>query len=177
MLNLGAGAGRHALHLQGQGLTVTAVDISPGAIEVCRARGLIDVHPCDLRTDLPEGTWDTVLLMCGNLGLGGDWDPTRTLLKRLASSVPVGGPLVGDSVDPTSDDPNDLAYEARNERNGHHRGHVRLRLRYDELLTPWWDQLNLPPDELDALLDGTGWELRERLDAEDGYGVVFGRVP
>ena len=53
--------------------------------------------------------------------------------------TPVGGLLIGDSVDPTSDDPDDLAYESRNEEAGFQRGHVRLRLHYGDLVTPWWD--------------------------------------
>jgi SAM-dependent methyltransferase len=177
VLDLGSGAGRHALQLQGRGLDVTAVDISPGAVEVCGARGVSDVRQHDICTDLPGGTWDTVLLMCGNLGLGGDWDPTRHLLGRLAGLVPVGGRLIGDSVDPTSDDPDDLAYEARNQRNGYHRGHARLRLRYRDLVTPWWDQLNIPVDEVEMLLAGTGWTLEDRVDADDGYAVVLRRTP
>jgi SAM-dependent methyltransferase len=176
VLDLGAGAGRHALHLQKEGFSVTAVDISPGAVEVCRRRGVMDVRQGDILAAIPEGPWDTVLLMCGNLGLGGDWDPSRQLLERIANVVPSGGRLLGDTVDPTSDDPDDLAYEARNQRDGYHRGHVRLRLRYGDLRTQWWDQLNIPRDELPALIDGTGWALEEEVDADDGYAVVLRRV-
>jgi SAM-dependent methyltransferase len=176
VLDLGAGAGRVAIPLQDESHDVTAVDISPGAVDVCRRRGLSDVRQLDIRAALPNGTWDTVLLMCGNLGLGGDWDPTKDLLKRIANVVPHGGRLIGDSVDPTSDDPDDLAYEARNERNGYHRGHVRLRLRYGNLCTPWWDQLNIPRDDLPALVDGTGWTLEDESDADVGYGVILRRV-
>jgi SAM-dependent methyltransferase len=48
VLDLGCGAGRVALYLQERGLDVTAVDVSPGAVEVCRARGVRDARVGDL---------------------------------------------------------------------------------------------------------------------------------
>ena len=79
VLDLGAGAGRHSLYLQNRGHEVTAVDVSPGAVAVCLARGILDVRSADLRCQSIDGMWDTILLMCGNLGLAGDWEPTRDL--------------------------------------------------------------------------------------------------
>lgn len=175
VLDLGAGAGRHCVHLQDVGHEVTAVDASPGAVEVCRARGIRDVRQADLRELTADRTWDTVLLMCGNLGLGGDWEPTRDLLRRLARMTSADGLLIGDSVDPTSDDPDDIAYEDRNEEIGFHRWHVRLRLHYRDLVTPWWDQINLPPTVIEELVEGTGWSMIERLGDDEGYGVVLRR--
>lgn len=87
-----------------------------------------------------------------------------------------GGLLIGDSVDPTSDDPRDLEYEERNRRDGYHVGHVRLRLRYTDLVTPWWEQINIPPAEIETLVDGTGWSLEERLLDDEGYAVVLRRL-
>jgi SAM-dependent methyltransferase len=175
VLDLGAGAGRHSLHLQDLGHAVTAVDVSPGAVEVCRARGIRDARLADLRKLTVDGMWNTVLLMCGNLGLAGDWEPTRSLLMRLSQMTEPGALLIGDSVDPASDDPDDLAYEARNEAAGFHRGHVRLRLHYGDLITPWWDQINVPPTAIRELVRGTGWSLIERLDDADAYGIVLRR--
>lgn len=176
VLDLGAGAGRHSLHLQGLGHDVTAVDISPGAVSVCRARGIRNVRCADLR-DLPaDEVWDTILLMCGNLGLAGDWEPTRALLRRLAQMTSMGGVLIGDSVDPASDDPADLGYGERNEEKGFHRGHVRLRLHYGSLVTPWWDQINIAPGDIGPLIEGTGWSLIEIAGDEEGYGVQLSRT-
>src|ERR1044072_8105167 len=40
VLDIGCGAGRHSLYLQGQGFDVTGIDNSPLAIKVSRLRGL-----------------------------------------------------------------------------------------------------------------------------------------
>ncbi len=158
ILDLGAGAGRHSLCLQDLGHEVSAVDSSPGAVAVCRSRGIRDVRLADLRRLAGEERWDTLLLMCGNLGLAGDRGSTRRLLTRLAAVTTPGGMLIGDSVDPGSDDP-----------------HVRLRLHYGALATPWWYQINIPPSEIEAFVEGAGWRLEEQVGDEEGYGVVLRR--
>jgi hypothetical protein len=126
--------------------------------------------------DLPaDERWDTVLLMGGNLGVAGDWEPTRSLLMSLATNTGPHGRLIGDSVDPTTDEVEGLAFEERNRAAGFHRGHVRLRLHYGSLATPWWDLLNLPPSDLEPLIEGTPWMLGESLGDDDGDAVLLRR--
>jgi SAM-dependent methyltransferase len=144
VLDLGAGAGRAALHLQERGLEVVAVESSPGAAEVCRRRGVVDVRVQDLVDPPADRPWRTVLLLCGNLGLGGSWDGNRRLLTVLAERCAPGAVLVGDSVD------------------GAPRPQVRLRFRHAGMATSWWDQRNVAPHEVDALVDGTGWAVEDR---------------
>ena len=82
-----------------------------------------------------------------------------------------GGLLIGDSMD--LDDPGDLEYQERNRRAGFHRGRVRLRLRYRDLVSPWWNLLNLPPAHIEALVDSTGWRLEEHVIEGDDHLVVL----
>jgi SAM-dependent methyltransferase len=175
VLDLGAGAGRHSLYLQELGHRVTAVDASPGCVEVCRSRGIGDVRAMDLHDLSADDRWDSVLMMGGNLGLAGDWESTRRLLISLAGNTRPGGWLIGDTVDPTSDEPASLVYEERNRVAGFHRGHVRLRLHYGSLVTPWWDLLNIPPSDLEPLIDGTPWMLVASAGDDDEYAVVLRR--
>ena len=150
VLDLGAGAGRAGLYLQERGLRVTAVDASPGAAEVCRRRGVADVRLGDANEPPADLPWAGVLLLCGNLGLGGSWEGNRRLLARLAEPAAPGAVLVGDSVTPTG--------PAR----------VVLRIRYRDLVTPWWPQYNIPAAQMAALVDGTGWRMEMHLaDGED----------
>jgi SAM-dependent methyltransferase len=158
VLDLGAGAGRASLYLHERGLPVTAVDASPGAVEVCRRRGVADVRLGDANDPPADQPWAGVLLLCGNLGLGGSWEGNRRLLSRLAELAAPGAVLVGDSVTP--DGP----------------ARVVLRIRYRNLVTPWWPQYNIPAERMAALVDGTGWRLEMHLDDGEDHAVLLRRA-
>lgn len=158
VLDLGAGAGRAALYLQRRGLRVTAVEASPGAAEVCRRRGVTDVRLGDVNDPPADQAWAGVLLLCGNLGLGGSWEGSRRLLSRLAEVAAPGAILVGDSVTPDG--------AAR----------VVLRIRYRDLVTPWWPQYNIPAGQMAALVEGTGWRMDRHLEDGEDHAVALRRM-
>ena len=63
VLDVGAGAGRVALHLQEKGHDVVAIDASPGAVEVCHRRGVRDARVLKLEeADSSLGRFDTVVM-------------------------------------------------------------------------------------------------------------------
>ncbi len=161
VLDIGAGAGRHSLEAQRRGLEAVAIDISPGAVTVCRRRGVRDARLLSLEEiDESLGTFDTALLLCGNFGLAGSADKTVALLRRLHELTGPDGRIVLDSVDPYVDnDEADLAYIARNIADGRMPGEVRIRIRYGGVATPWFGLLLVSPAELEKLLVGTGWRL------------------
>src|ERR1700726_4016458 len=70
VIDIGCGAGRFALALQERGTAVTAIDISPGAVEVSRRRGVRDVVLASAHDGVAgHAAYDTFLLMGENLGL------------------------------------------------------------------------------------------------------------
>lgn len=158
VLDLGAGAGRAALYLQERGLAVTAVDASPGAVEVCRCRGVADVRLGDLTDPPTDQAWAAILLLCGNLGLGGSWEGSRRLLARLAGLAAPGAILIGDSVTP--DGP----------------PQIRLRIRYRDLATPWWAQYNIPAARMASLVEDTGWRVDRHLKDCEDHAVLLRRT-
>jgi SAM-dependent methyltransferase len=176
VLDIGAGAGRHSLEAQRRGLEAVAIDASPGAVEVCRRRGVRDARLLPLaEVDERLGVFDTVLLLCGNLGLAGGADETSALLERLHGLTAPEARIVFDTVDPHVDnDEADLAYLARNRERGRMPGQMTIRIRYGRLATPWYDLLCVSPEELEGLAAPIGWRLVWRQDAEppDWYGVL-----
>jgi SAM-dependent methyltransferase len=158
VLDLGAGAGRASLYLQERGVQVTAVDASPGAVEACRRRGVADARLGDVKDPPGDMPWAGVLLLCGNLGLGGTWDGNRGLLRRLAGLATPGAVLVGDTVTPTGP------------------AKVVLRVRYRGLGTPWWPQYNIPAAQMADLVDGTGWRMERHLEDGGDHAVLLRRT-
>ena len=176
VLDVGAGAGRHSLEAQRRGLEVVAIDVSPGAVEVCRRRGVEDVRLLPLaEADERLGVFDTVLMMCGNFGLVGDAEAAAAGLRRLHAMTTAGGRIVLDSVDPYVDsDAADIAYQARNRAQGRMPGVVTIRIRYGKRATPWFDLLLVSPAELEQLVEGVGWRLVQVFEGEppDYYAVL-----
>lgn len=180
VLDVGCGAGRYALYLQGLGIEVVGIDVSPLAVEVCRRRGLRDARALAVdEVDPSLGQFDSVVMLGNNLALFGSERGAKQILNRLRAVVPPGGRLVGENLDPyQTSDPDHLRYHERNRKNGRMGGQVRMRVRYRKYCSPWFDYLFLSLQELKALLDGTGWKLLD-VFAVDGpsYAVHLERAP
>jgi len=174
ILDLGCGAGRVSLYLQEKGLDVTALDVSPNAVEVCRRRGIRDVRLGDLRNPPKDKRWKSILMLCGNLGLAGGWSESRDLLAKLAKISTEDAILIGDTVDPTiTDDPDEIEYQRKQVETGHYIGQVRLRLGYGEIISPWWEQSNFAIRDIPSLVEGTGWSLQvHHINDMDHYVVL-----
>ena len=62
VLDIGCGAGRHALYLQGKGLDVLGIDVSPLAIHACKKRGVTDARVMSItKVSARLGEFDSVL--------------------------------------------------------------------------------------------------------------------
>ena len=173
VLDAGCGAGRYALYLQERGRDVVGIDASPLAVEVCRRRGVHDVRLLTLdQVDASLGRFDTMVMLGNNFGLMGSRGRARRTLRRLRDVLRPDGRIIAQTLDPyRTDDPDHLAYHARNRAKGRMGGQIRMRVRYRAYRTPWFDYLFVSPDELAALADGTGWRVGE-LVAGDGPNYV-----
>ena len=165
VLDVGCGAGRVALALQERGFAVTGLDVSAGAVGVARARGVREVVCA--RVQEHAGAYDTFLLLGNNLGLLGSLETAPGFLAALAALAAPGARIVAQGTDPyATTDPVHLRYHERNRARGRLPGQLRVRVRYRELATDWFDYLLCTPAELAALLSGTGWRIAAIDDAD-----------
>ncbi len=166
VLDVGAGGGRVALHLQARGHDVLAIDVSPGSVEVCRRRGVRDARELAIEdVDQTVGTFDTVVMFGNNLGLLAGKTKGRRLLRRLDEITSERARILGETLDPYgTDDPAHLAYHERNRRRGRYGGEIRIRVRHRDIGTPWFHYVLLSRPELEDLLDGTRWRLTRTID-------------
>ncbi len=101
VLDLGCGPGRHSAYLHGAGLAVLGADTSAAAVALTRRSGVPALH-ADALGRLPgRGTWDGVLLLDGNVGIGGN--PRRLLIQAAGLLTPGGRVLVELDPDSVSD--------------------------------------------------------------------------
>ncbi|MFN2471441.1 MAG: methyltransferase domain-containing protein [Gaiellaceae bacterium] len=179
VLDVGAGAGRVALHLQERGHEVVAIDISPLAVEVCRRRGVRDARVCAFEDiDASLGTFDTVVMFGNNFGLFGGARKAARMLRRLHQLTTSNARIVAESRDVyATDDPAHLEYHERNRRRGRMAGQLRLRVRHRSHATPWFDYLIVSADEMGELVAGTGWHVARLIRGEAGiYAAVIGKT-
>ncbi len=174
VLDVGCGAGRVALYLQERGHEVVAIDVSRLAVQVCRMRGVDDARVMSITQIRPDlGSFDTIVMMGNNFGLFGNARRARWLLRRFGALTGARGRIVAESRDPhDTNDPVHLAYQTRNVERGRMPGQIRLRVRYRDLATPWFDYLMVSRREMEGLLEDTGWRLGRVIDSDGSLYVA-----
>ncbi len=97
ILDVGAGAGCHTLVLQAMEKRVTAIDISPLAVETMRQRGVRDVLEQDFFTF--DGQYDTILMLMNGIGIVGTISRLPAFFMQVNHLLAPGGQLLCDSSD------------------------------------------------------------------------------
>ncbi|CAH0535274.1 hypothetical protein VST7929_02902 [Vibrio stylophorae] len=100
ILDMGAGAGIHSLKLQQTGANVTAMDVSLGACEVMKKRGVKRVMHGDLFHLSTSCHFDTWILLGRSIGAVGSIDGFKQFLKMASKQLNPRGRIVFNSVDP-----------------------------------------------------------------------------
>ncbi len=138
VLDIGCGAGKHALYLQNQGYEVTGIDISPLAVEVSEKRGLKDARMMDIKmVDERFDDIDTVLMLGNNFGLFRGKDRAELLLENLKRAISEDCTIIAESMNPHETEKDyHLEYHEKNIQKGRLPDYVVIRSRYKMFATP-----------------------------------------
>ncbi len=99
ILDVGCGAGSHALSLQNErNLDVTAIDISEKAIETAQLRGVKKAEVKNI-LDFESEKFDTILVLMNGTGIFGKLKNCNNYLSKLKSLLNPGGQILIDSSD------------------------------------------------------------------------------
>jgi SAM-dependent methyltransferase len=164
VLDIGCGAGIHALYLQNKGLDVKAIDTSAGAIEVCTLQGIKEAENINVLT-LKEEKFDTLLLLMNGTGIFRNLEEMPTYLRHLKSLLRPDGQILIDS--------SDLKYmydsdEEIENIDGYY-GELEFVMRYKGMESLPFDWLYLDEHTFEAICDdhGLNFEVVSRGDNFD----------
>ncbi len=155
VLDIGAGAGAHALVLQARGHEVTALDLIPEAVRIMRERGVEDAREGTL-FELPSAIlYDTVILLMNGSMIAETLSGLDRLLAAAAKVLQPQGALILDSTDlrdaPDTDGDEDL------EDDDGYIGELHYQLSVGEHVGDIFPQLFIDPDTLDTRARLAGW--------------------
>jgi len=173
VLDVGCGAGRHSLYLQKKGFDVLGVDSSPLAVKVSRLRGLKKAKVVSIEdTDFKPGSFDTIIMMGCNFSLFGSFRKARRLLRKLHRMTSEDALIIAETRDPyKTDNSAYLEYYELNKRRGRMSGQLRGRDRFEKYVGKWFDWLMVAKEEMERILNGTGWKVKVFIDSEDSQYI------
>ena len=157
ILDIGAGAGSHALALQHLCQDVTGLDISPLSAALMTQRGVKKVL-CEDFYLLKNGGYDTLLLMMNGIGLAGTLDGLRSFLATARKHLRPGGQLLFDSSDIA------YLYSGKLPKGPGYYGEIDYQYEYRRRKSDWFQWLFIDQKTLTALAVKEGWETEILFD-------------
>ncbi|WCT12088.1 class I SAM-dependent methyltransferase [Mucilaginibacter jinjuensis] len=166
VLDIGGGAGSHALLLQEEDIDVTAIDISPLSVEVMKTRGVKQALVADIYT-YNQGKYDTLLLLMNGIGLAGNIEGLKRLLAHLKTLMNEDAQLLFDSSDIT------YLYEGNLPAEGYY-GEITYQYEYNQQKTDWFNWLYIDEHTMQAIAEEMGFTMEVLI--EDEHGQYLARL-
>lgn len=166
ILDVGAGAGMHALYLQDQGMNVECIDISPGAVEFMKSQGL-KAERINFFS-LKDRKYDTILMLMNGIGIAGKLSNLETTLTQAKNLLNKGGKVLCDSSDIRylyEDEDGSLWIDLNTE----YHGNFRFQMKYHKEKGAWFDWLYVDFDTLFQAAKNVGLKAQRVLEIDDHY--------
>ena len=166
VLDVGAGAGAHAIELMDRGIQVSAIDISAGAVDWMTKQG-ISARKVNF-FDLKNETYDTILMLMNGIGIAGTLANLERTLRHAASLLNSGGKILCDSSDIKylyEDEDGSLWVDL----NSEYYGNFRFQMKYKNEKGDWFDWLYVDFDNLFKVAESVGLKARRIHEEDDHY--------
>jgi len=151
VLDIGAGAGSHALILQQRNIAVTALDISTTAVAIMKKRGVTDAVEKNIFELELSDTYDTLLFMMNGIGVTGTIAGFKAFLKKAKTYLKPGGQLLFDSSDISY-----LYQEIQFPANAYF-GEVAFAYEYKQKRGKWFKWVYIDQQTLKNVAAAAGW--------------------
>jgi SAM-dependent methyltransferase len=152
ILDVGAGAGCHALVLQEMGQDVTALEYSPLSAALMKEQGVNKII-CQDFFSLDSGRYDTLLLLWNGIGFTGTLAGLRQFLAKARNLLRPGGRILFDSTD--------CAYIFREKPSAEapYYGETCFQYEYKNETSGWLELLLIDRHTLRGIVEEEGWEM------------------
>lgn len=155
VLDVGCGAGSHSLFLQeDKKLNVHAIDISEGAIEICKKRGVTNATVQDI-FNLKEVQYDTLLFLMNGSGIIGKLANIDRFFSYIKNLLKPNGQILIDSSDISylfAEEDGSFWVDAS---SGYY-GEMQYQLKYKKLQSDWFDWLYIDYNTLQNAANANG---------------------
>ncbi|WP_299442420.1 class I SAM-dependent methyltransferase [uncultured Aquimarina sp.] len=156
VLDVGSGAGSHSLFLQeDRKLNVHAIDISEGAIEICKKRGITNATIQDI-FNLKEVQYDTLLFLMNGSGIIGKLTNIDRFFSHVKNLLKPNGQILIDSSDISylfTEDDGSFWVDA----SAGYYGEMQYQLTYKKLVSDWFDWLYVDYNTLQNAANANGF--------------------
>ena len=166
VLDVGAGAGVHALELMDNGMDVTAIDISQGAVDWMIKQG---IHAQKVNFfELKNEQYDTILMLMNGIGIAGTLANLERTLTHAANLLKPGGKILCDSSDIKylyEDEDGSLWVDLNTE----YYGNFKFQMHYKKTTGDWFEWLYVDYDSMHEIATKLGFKCKRIMEQDNHY--------
>jgi len=164
ILDVGAGAGCHALFLKNKHFKVKAIDTSAGVVDYLTSIN-IDSECIDF-LDFSNNKYDTLLMLMNGIGIAGNLESLEAFLQHAQTLLQPGGQILCDSTD--------ISYMYIDDEGGkwmdlasNYYGEMQFQMTYKTTKTDWFPWLYIDFDTLEQKAKNVGLKAEMVIDSEN----------
>ncbi|MEX1001598.1 MAG: methyltransferase domain-containing protein [Crocinitomicaceae bacterium] len=170
VLDIGAGAGCHSIHLLKKGFEVTALEASKGAADFLSHSKIPVIHTDFM--NYSASTYDTILMLMNGIGLAGSVNHLPAVLKHLSTLLNPGGIILLDSTDIQ------YMYEVEDgsiwiDLNAPYYGEMQFNMVYKGVESGWFPWLYIDPVRLAEICNLSGFEIKILSEGKNNHYLAL----